>query len=166
MPHSGYLQVDKDQLGTLLADASDMGIGLVIANFANLKSYNQCLMGRFCKENYNPLTYEDFWKSGVKLQLGAVPEPYHPILNCVKTFDGGSYSGYVECKVQAHAKLIAQWSNEVPLIAECVNPHNRLSVIVALNCCTVSSAHLASCWNRTTGTKQFLFFCFVNINLF
>jgi len=82
-------------------------------------------MGRFQRENYNPLTYEDNWRSGTMLVLGTVHVPEHPIMQGVKTFNGGGYSGYVECSVQSYAMGIVDWNNGAPLVAMCFNPNSQ-----------------------------------------
>lgn len=147
---SGYLGISKDVIGNSLADASDAGIGLVIANFANLSSYNQCLMGRFESQLYNPLQYGTQWQSGVQLTMGKVYFADHPVLRNVDSFDGGSYSGYVVCAVEGAATPIADWSNGTPLLAEKQNPNRSGSRIVALNFGCVSEKAVGTCWKANT----------------
>jgi len=155
---SGYLYSDPVLVGDALANISDSGIGLVLCTFSNLSNYNQCLKGRFFAENYNPFTYSEEWSSSHATPLVLEPvDVTHPILHGVKSFNGGSYSGFVVCEEAKNSRLIARWSDNGkhvpklrPLVAEVYNPVHPHTRIIGLNACTASNKQVTSCWDRKT----------------
>lgn len=109
-------QVSID-LGDLLADYVDGGGGVVVATFA-LGSNGGYWMpqGRFAGDYYQCIIPAQNQVSG-QATLGTVHQPFHPIMQGVYTFDGGSSSYRIDTTSHPEANLIAEWSDREPLIA-------------------------------------------------
>ena len=106
---------NSEDLGNLIADYIDSGKGVITCVFElALVSF---LQGRWELEGYSPL-YRELQSGGNGLHLGKVFIPNHPIMNEVKTFNGGGQSIHGPGEPTAYTSVIAEWSNEYPLILE------------------------------------------------
>jgi hypothetical protein len=104
---------DAVTLGNRLADYIDAGGGVVVAVFANA---SVPVEGRFASDNYyalQPLGQI----SGIQLTLGDF-DVSHPIMAGVNSFDGGSESYRSTGSIHPDASVVAQWSNDDPLVVE------------------------------------------------
>ena len=104
-------------MGTVLAQYADGGGGVVLGVLANTTTdpVDDAFNNSFYQA-LNPGTYSGA-PGGVAMTLGTVSLPTHPIMNGVRTFNGGSASLYgAGATVAQGAYLIASWSNGTPLI--------------------------------------------------
>ena len=110
-----------NDLGTVLAQYVDGGGGVVLA-FAALYhpdyGTDYVLNGDFNNSTYQALVPgSSSVGAGSELTLGAVAMPYHPIMQGVRTFDGGTLSFCTTSTTLAPgAYLVASWSDGTPLI--------------------------------------------------
>lgn len=148
---------DLLNMGNNLADYHDAGGGVV-----TMVGYYP-LEGRWISDAYNPLveTNERWENQDSTNQLLVVKDPAHPILDGVKTFNGGRYSDHFITTLRPDAEEIAQWTDGQPLIAtKQVGVHH----VVALNFIPVSTALMytsdiprcADCWLETTDGGQIM----------
>ncbi|EFA78739.1 hypothetical protein PPL_08200 [Heterostelium album PN500] len=120
-------------MGDVLADYVDNGGGVVVTVFTNCNNLrNGFLKGRFLEQNYHPITPSRQHDTNGKkpLTLGKVFLPEHPIMNDVKSLDGGRSSFYCPGALHPDAALVAEWSNNFPLVAELNKGKGK---VVALN---------------------------------
>ncbi|GAM20607.1 hypothetical protein SAMD00019534_037820 [Acytostelium subglobosum LB1] len=125
--------LDGQLMGDVMADYVDNGGGVVVTVFTNCNNLrNGFLKGRFFEQNYHPINpARQHDTNGKKpLSLGKVVIPDHPIMNDVKSLEGGRSSFFCPGSLHPDATLVAEWSNNVPLIAEL--PKNK-GKVVALN---------------------------------
>ena len=120
---------EPDELGDALADYVDNGGGVVVGAIAS-DSDSHGVGGRFDKEGYSPLNRGQRSHES-RHSLGKRVLPDHPIIQNVNTFDGGSQSWRVTTTVSETGKLIAEWEDGVPLVAEKIIGERACSV--ALN---------------------------------
>eukprot|EP01111_Echinosteliopsis_oligospora_P013767 TRINITY_DN501_c0_g1_i2.p1 TRINITY_DN501_c0_g1~~TRINITY_DN501_c0_g1_i2.p1 ORF type:complete len:328 (-),score=75.59 TRINITY_DN501_c0_g1_i2:426-1409(-) len=125
--------LDGGLMGDVLADYVDNGGGVVISVFTNCNNLrNGFIKGRFLEGNYHPIMPARQHDTNGKrpLTLGRIHEPMHNIMNNVKSLDGGKSSFFCPGALQPEAKLVADWSNGVPLVVEL---QKKLGQVVALN---------------------------------
>ncbi|EGC30518.1 hypothetical protein DICPUDRAFT_157756 [Dictyostelium purpureum] len=125
--------LDGQLMGDVLSDYVDNGGGVVVTVFTNCNNLrNGFLKGRFLEQNYHPIIpARQHDTNGKKpLNLGKVHVPDHPILHGVKSLEGGRSSFFCLGALNPEAKLVAEWSNGVPLIADLKKKRGR---VVALN---------------------------------
>lgn len=122
---SGFL--DPIGLGDALASYVDLGGGVVEAVFANTTGLK--LSGRWESGGYSPFVYGPQTQD-VRLTLGTIHEPNHPIMSGVTTLDGGSSSYRTSGTLRASALRIADWSNAEPLAAQSTGVNGR---VISLN---------------------------------
>jgi len=93
--------LDGSLMGDLLADYVDNG-------------------GRFLDGGYHPIVPSRQHDTNGKrpLTLGRIYDTNHPIMQQVRTVDGGKSSFFCPGALNPEAKLVAEWSNGVPLIVE------------------------------------------------
>jgi hypothetical protein len=104
---------DAATLGDRLATFVDGGGGVVVAVFANA---SVPVEGRFASDNYyalQPLGQI----SAIQLTLGDF-DVSHPIMAGVNSFDGGPESYRSTGSIHPDASVVAQWSNDDPLVVE------------------------------------------------
>eukprot|EP01132_Coremiostelium_polycephalum_P003097 gene3097-3873_t len=124
---------DGQQMGDVLADYVDNGGGVVVTVFTNCNNLrNGFLKGKFLEQNYHPIIPSRQHDTNGKkaLNLGKVHIPNHPIMQGVKNLEGGRSSFYCNGGLNVEAKLVAEWSNGVPLIADLAKNKGK---VVALN---------------------------------
>eukprot|EP01133_Synstelium_polycarpum_P020358 gene20358-24423_t len=124
---------DGQLMGDVLADYVDNGGGVVVTVFTNCNNLrNGFLKGRFCDQNYHPINpARQHDTNGKKpLTLGKVHHPGHPIMNGVKSLEGGRSSFFCPGSLHPEAKLVAEWSNNMPLIVDLTKNKGK---VVALN---------------------------------
>ena len=128
---------DPVALGNALADHVDAGGGVVQAAFSFSVDVPLRLDGRWHAEFYAPFT-----RDNRRMAFGMSLVPVladHPILANVTSFNGGPLSFYHSVVAQgACAKVVANWSNNRPLVAARRGP--RGGRIVGLNFIPVSSS--------------------------
>lgn len=125
--------LDGSLMGDLLADYVDNGGGVVVTVFTNCNNLrNGFLKGRFLEGNYHPIVPARQHDTNGKrqLSLGRIHDPSHPIVKHVKSFEGGKSSFFCPGTVQHGARLVADWSNGVPLV---VDMQKGKGNVVALN---------------------------------
>ncbi|KAK5583898.1 hypothetical protein RB653_005502 [Dictyostelium firmibasis] len=125
--------LDGQLMGDVLSDYVDNGGGVVVTVFTNCNNLrNGFLKGRFLDQNYHPIIpARQHDTNGKKpLSLGKIHAPDHPILHGVKSLEGGRSSFFCLGAINPEAKLVAEWSNGVPLIADLRKKKGR---VVALN---------------------------------
>jgi len=113
--------LDGAAMGDLLADYVDNGGGVVVSVFTNCNNLrNGFVKGRFLDGNYHPILPARQHDTNGKrpLTLGRIHDPAHPIMASVKTMDGGKSSFFCPGALQPDARLVADWSNGVPLVVE------------------------------------------------
>lgn len=122
--------LDGGLMGDLLADYVDNGGGVVVSVFTNCNNLrNGFLKGRFLDGNYHPILPARQHDTNGKrpLTLGRVHDPTHPIMSHVRTIDGGKSSFFCPGGIQPGGKLVADWSNGVPLVVDL--PKNKGTVV-------------------------------------
>ena len=139
--YSGFGFMSSEQLGDNLADYVDMGGGVVMMTISG-----QPLGGRWISENYDPIL-QGGTISGGDLTLGDVVRPGHPVMQNVTVFSGGSSSFRTGIGLNGDAKLIAEWSNDEPLVAELDRCRGK---VVSLNFWPVSSDKKDGFWDSST----------------
>lgn len=113
--------LDGSQMGDLLADYIDNGGGVVVTVFTNCNNLrNGFVKGRFLEGAYHPITPSRQHDTNGKrpLTLGRIYDTNHPIMQQIRTIDGGKSSFFCPGALNPEAKLVAEWSNGVPLIVE------------------------------------------------
>lgn len=149
---SSSVFMECDELGDLLADYLDQGGGVVIAAIAG-EADNHGIGGRFEKEDLNPL------KRGERSHdsrhfLGKRVISDHPILNNVESFDGGPQSWRVKTALANCGRLIAEWEDGIPLIAE--RSYRGKYRVVALNMWPPSRSISKDGWETYTNGQRLL----------
>jgi len=137
---------DATLLGDVLADYSDAGGGVVVAQFANGIIP---IGGRFVSDGYEALAGAslDYYFEPY-LQL-VVTDALHPVLDGVLHFDGGEQSyRSADAVLGVGADEIAQWSNGDPLIGVMEGVHG--SPTVGLNFYPASSDWSVGLWTSIT----------------
>jgi len=125
--------LDGQLMGDVIADYVDNGGGVVVTVFTNCNNLrNGFLKGRFLEQNYHPITpARQHDTNGKKpLSLGKIHIADHPILQGVKSLEGGRSSFFCHGALHPEAKLVAEWSNGVPLISDLEKKKGK---VVALN---------------------------------
>jgi len=113
--------LDGSLMGDLLADYVDNGGGVVVTVFTNCNNLrNGFVKGRFLDGGYHPIVPSRQHDTNGKrpLTLGRIYDTNHPIMQQVRTVDGGKSSFFCPGALNPEAKLVAEWSNGVPLIVE------------------------------------------------
>jgi len=113
--------LDGGLIGDLLADYVDNGGGVVVSVFTNCNNLrNGFVKGRFLDGNYHPILPARQHDTNGKrpLTLGRIHDTSHPIMSQVRTVDGGKSSFFCPGALQTGAKLVADWSNGVPLVVD------------------------------------------------
>lgn len=113
--------LDGGLMGDLLADYVDNGGGVIVTVFTNCNNLrNGFVKGRFLEGNYHPILPARQHDTNGKrpLTLGRVHEPMHPIMQHVRSMDGGKSSFFCPGAIQPGGKLIADWNNGVPLAVD------------------------------------------------
>ncbi len=136
--------LDPDGVGDALADYVDSGGGVVIATFANVGGE---LGGRFEDGAYHPIAQAPPSFGPANLTLGNTPDPNHPILTGVVSFDGGSSSFRSSGSAAAGSTVVAEWSNGDPLIVEVTS---FAGSVIGLNFLPPSSTSESGSWLPTT----------------
>jgi uncharacterized repeat protein (TIGR02543 family) len=132
--------------GDVLADYSDDGFGVVLAMFTlGDPGNNLSLEGRICTDGYLPFV-QDPTDSGTDLTLVA-DEPYHPILDGVASFDGGTSSYHSTVSLTTGATLVAHWSDGCPLVA---TKKLTAGYVVGLNLFPPSDDSRSDFWDAST----------------
>jgi hypothetical protein len=110
---------NRTQMGNVLADYVDSGGGVVLMHFA---LYNSgYLLGRFHADGYHvidPVNSSYQSQTGGHLSLDTIHLSNHPILHNVTTFDSGYYSYHSSGDLMDGSTIIAEYSNNRPLIVE------------------------------------------------
>ncbi len=135
---------DPVEMGDVLADYVDSGGRVVVAPGANHDGQFG-LQGRFLTEDYAPLGFGPTTSS--PLTLGTITVEGHPLLHGVSSFDGGSFNIHIDAPVTSGARLVAEWSNGTPLIAEHAIGEGR---VVSLNFFPVSDDESSGMWDPNT----------------
>eukprot|EP01156_Anaeramoeba_ignava_P010660 Anaeramoba_ignava/a480388_13.p1 GENE.a480388_13~~a480388_13.p1 ORF type:complete len:356 (+),score=122.13 a480388_13:432-1499(+) len=154
--------LDKELLGNLLAEYIEpsnknnfQGRGIVVASIYILDKDNYaCLEGRIIKEKFLPLeTGKDNWDKGYLLDTN-FDIPDHPILENVKSFDGGKYSEHIKHDlITPNSKVIARWTDRTPFILE-KKLDDSFGMAVVLNLFPVSDNAYSDGWlSSTDGAK-------------
>jgi len=108
--------LDRISLGDNLADYVDAGGGVVLAVFESGGTTDVMLGGRWESEQYY-IIIRNRSQTGRQF-LGSVAVPTHPIMDGVKSFDGGSSSFRpTNAQLTSGSTLIASWSDGNPLVA-------------------------------------------------
>lgn len=144
-----YGYQDQVAMGNVLADYIDASHRVVNAVFSCKEApYQYGLQGRFITGGYAT------FPSGTdaqRPQLTLLPVLVNdPLLNAVKSFDGGPYS--VRCpgtSISKNATLVATWSNGDRLVVE--KPGVKgVGSVVGLNFYPLSTDSFSLGWNATT----------------
>jgi len=125
--------MDGTLMGDLLADYVDNGGGVVVTVFTNCNNLrNGFIKGRFLEGGYHPILPARQHDTNGKrpLIMGKIHETSHPIMAGIRTLDGGRASFFCPGALHPDAKLVADWSNGVPLVAELRKPGG---LVTALN---------------------------------
>lgn len=107
---------DPEDLGDVLADYIDGGGGVVIAAIA-IDIDNHGVSGRFIRDEYLPLNRGER-SNDSRHVIGKRNIPDHPILKDVHSFDGGPQSWRVKATTANNSRLIAEWEDGIPFVAE------------------------------------------------
>ena len=137
---------DRVALGNVLADYVDAGGGVVQTMFSFSPS-SIGLAGRWQTGGYSPLTSTT--QTGGGATIGTRPVSSHPILAGVTTFSGGSSSYRAPSTPTAGAHVIANWSDNIPLVV-------TKGRVVALNMYPVSSDQRSDLWSASTDGGRML----------
>jgi len=124
--------MDGQLMGDILAEYIDNGGGVVVTVFTNCNNLrNGFLKGRFYEQGYHPInpTRQHDTNGKKSLTLGKIIDPTHPILEGVKSLDGGRSSFFCPGSLHPDAHLIAEWSNGTPLVAELKKGKGRVVVL-------------------------------------
>ena len=144
--------LEPEELGDILADYIDGGGGVVIAAIAS-DSDNHGVGGRYIRDEYLPLIKGDRSYDS-RHTLGKRLMPDHPILKNIHAFDGGPQSWRVKSTISPNSKLIAEWEDGVPLVAEKVIRDRNCSV--ALNMWPPSRSISKDGWETFTDGDKFI----------
>jgi len=107
---------DPEEIGDILADYIDAGGGVVVAAIAG-DSDNHGISGRFERDEYHAMKRGER-SHDTRHVLGRKIVPDHPILHQVVSFDGGPQSWRVKTAVSPTSRLLAEWEDGIPLLAE------------------------------------------------
>ncbi|KAJ5068837.1 btb/poz domain-containing [Anaeramoeba ignava] len=139
---------NPELLGNLLSEYVEKGGNLVICCRNSLRTDDSYyIKGKILTNDTLPLTTG----TNITFSPGKLAQKNldHPLLQNVKTFDGGSGSYRVKVSVTQNSKCVAFWNDNLPMIAyKRKFPH--FGMIVALNLFPVSDAIGTTCWRRNT----------------
>ena len=135
--------LDSTTLGNNLADFVDGGGGVVVQTFAFNVSP---LAGRWDSGGYSPIQIAG-QSYGTPLTLGTIFDPGHAIMQGVSAFNGGTSSYHNTGAANPNASVIANWSNERPLVVDLQTFNGG---IVGLNFYPPSSDTRSDFWVATT----------------
>jgi len=124
--------LDGQLMGDVLADYVDNGGGVVVTVFTNCNNLrNGFLKGRFYEQGYHPINPSRQHDTNGKkpLTLGKIVDSTHPIMEGVRSLDGGRSSFFCPGALNPDSHLIAEWSNGVPLVAELRRGKGRVVVL-------------------------------------
>lgn len=143
---------EPDELGDVLADYLDSGGGVVVAAIA---SDSDChgVGGRFEKDSFSPLNRGQR-SHDARHCIGKLVIPDHPILSNVNIFDGGFQSWRVQSTLSESGRLIAEWEDGVPLVAEKLIGDRHCSV--SLNMWPPSTSISKDGWETLTDGTHLL----------
>lgn len=143
------------QVGDLLANLSDQGIGIVVTVLSACSSISQRVGGRFEQEHYHPCLYQSYETQG-QLQLGQVFEPQHALLNKVVNLYHAEGSSFSNAKIDSAggAVLVANWSTGLPLVAYKQKTKGR---VVFVNLYATNQLYAPYSWS-VTSDSQWLFY--------
>jgi len=141
-----------DELGDILADYVDGGGGVVIGAIAG-DSDSHGISGRFERDDYMALKRGERSHDSRHV-LGKRILPDHPILENIQSFDGGPQSWRVKSVIGNNSKLIAEWEDGVPLVAE--KPIRERYCSVSLNLWPPSRNISKDGWETYTDGDKFL----------
>lgn len=113
--------LDGSQMGDLLADYVDNGGGVVVTVFTNCNNLrNGFVKGRFLDGGFHPIVPSRQHDTNGKrpLTLGRIYDTNHPIMQQVRTVDGGKSSFFCPGALNPDARIVAEWSNGVPLFVD------------------------------------------------
>jgi hypothetical protein len=137
---------DRAALGNVLADFVDAGGGVVQTMFS-VDPGSIGIDGRWKTGNYSPLTFTS--QTGGAATIGTRPVSSHPVLQGVTTFNGGFSSFRAPSTPTAGAHVIANWSDNIPLVV-------TKGKVVALNMYPVSSDVRSDFWSASTDGGRML----------
>lgn len=103
-------------MGDLLASYVENGGGVVLGTYSNCGRGNR-LEGKWMDHGYDPFINGSTARIK-QLALGKILLPSHRIMEGVKSFEGGVQSSHGDGAVNRDAKVIAEWGNGRPLVAE------------------------------------------------
>jgi probable HAF family extracellular repeat protein len=130
-------------LGNLLADYLDAGHGLVVAPFADVRTFS-LIEGRLLTGGYLP--FRNSAPGADALMTLSKELPQHPILKGINSLEA-QYAARVGLDMAPDLEHIARWSNGDPLVAARQPTAGR---IVGLNVFPVSSAIYPDSWRTST----------------
>ncbi|KAJ5066436.1 btb/poz domain-containing [Anaeramoeba ignava] len=136
---------DPIQIGNNLAEYVESGKGLVVGSsvlIEDVKHY--ILQGRIAEESFFPVT-RGVNVSGERHKLGDIVDQDHPIIQGVRSFDGGKNSAHISSDLDPNAKLIAKWDNGNHLVSE-KRMKEGFGIVVVLNIWPVSNKVNPTCW--------------------
>jgi hypothetical protein len=108
---------DPYTLGNNVADYVEGGGGVVLMMFEIERQGNFGLQGRFEEQKYLTIPRAVPCSRSPRLSMGKIYDPTHPIMNNVKSFDGGIASIRPGTnKVYSDARRIADWEDGKPLV--------------------------------------------------
>lgn len=139
-------------MGDVLHDFVCSGKSLVLYLFSNYGSSGQCLTNKFRNSTLHPLTYDTF-SCPPNQYLDKIHIVNHPILQNVKTYDGGSSSSHVHGKLRDGSVLVASWNNGYPLVS--YRQEQGKGMVVSLNTFGLNEKAPSAgfCWKvNTDGT--------------
>ncbi|KAJ6227417.1 btb/poz domain-containing [Anaeramoeba flamelloides] len=113
-----YHLPDTKAIGDLLAKYAKDGGGIVVGGFtALLNDQDFCLKGKLIDENFVPMENNDEI-IGTPVHLGEKCIERHPVLNNVKSYDGGNFSWHINVKeVTTGSQLIAKYDDDTIFVA-------------------------------------------------
>lgn len=114
---SNYKYDDAHALGNNVADYIEAGGGVVLMMFDIERDENWGLRGRFEQEKYLTIPPAVPCSFRPRLEMGKIYHPDHPIMNNVRSFDGGFASFRPGTnKVFSDVIRIADWEDGKPLV--------------------------------------------------
>lgn len=147
-----YHGYDQMEMGNRLSQYVDDGGGVVVACYSNCGRGNR-ILGRWNDQGYDP-TREGFTLRSKNLTLGQIIEPMHPIMKDVSSLDGGEQSSRSNGPLHLEARLIAQWSDGLPLVSEL---RKSSGVIIGLNLYPPSTKSVPESWVATTDGDKLIY---------
>jgi hypothetical protein len=114
---SNYTYDDPYSLGNTIADYIETGGGVVTMMFDIERDDNWGLQGRFAQERYLTIPPAVPCARSPRLEMGKIYDPNHPIMNNIRSFDGGISSIRPgTTKVYSDVLRIADWEDGRPLV--------------------------------------------------